>query len=66
MRACLLKIKKTVILERLEKAVAELKEARREIRKDVQLTLKMKGEGDDIADQVMAAVTEAVTSENNF
>jgi hypothetical protein len=66
LRACLVKDRKTLILERLEKAVAKLKEARREIRKSVQLTLEMKGDGDDIADQVMAAVAEAFAGENIF
>ena len=54
--------KKTLILERITKAVEKLKEARREIRECAQLTLEMKDAGDGAADEVLAAVAEAFAS----
>ena len=59
---CLLEIKKIMILEQLEHALTKLKQARLEIREAVQETLKIKEDGDDIADQVVAIVTEVVTA----
>jgi len=44
------------ILERLERAVDKLKEARKEIHEAVLAALEMKEGGNDIADQVVAAM----------
>jgi hypothetical protein len=56
---------KTLILERLEKAVEKLKEARLEIRKAVQAVIRMKEGGDDIANQALTAVVETFSGEGN-
>jgi demethoxyubiquinone hydroxylase (CLK1/Coq7/Cat5 family) len=55
---------KTVISNQLEKAVERLKEARREIQQTIQKILRMKEDGDDIADQAIAAIAEALTNDN--
>jgi hypothetical protein len=54
----LVEAKKIEILEQLENAITKLKEARLEIRKAVQMVLKIKEAGDDIANQVVAAVAQ--------
>lgn len=54
---------KAEFVNRLECAVEKLKDARKEIREAVLAALKMKEDGDDIADCVMAAMT-ALASEN--
>jgi hypothetical protein len=56
---------KSVILERLERAVEKLKEAREEIRQAVQVILGMKEAGDDIADHAMVAVAETFGNDGN-
>jgi hypothetical protein len=56
---------KTVILERLGRAVEKLKEARKKIRQAVQVILKMKEAGDELADQALAAVVEMYPSVGN-
>lgn len=63
---CNFEEKKFEILVRLQKAIEKLKEARQEIHTTVQLAMKMKENGDDIADHVMIGVVEAFTSYNNF
>jgi predicted RNA-binding Zn ribbon-like protein len=55
-----------LILKRLEKAVEKLKEARREIREAIQAVVRMQEAGDDVADQAIAAVVEAFTSDGNL
>ncbi len=62
---CYVAEKKIMILEHLEEAVAKLREARREIRKVVRWTLEMKGDGDDIADQVLDSMVEAFANEDS-
>ncbi len=62
---CYVGDKKIMILKQLEQAVAKLREARREIRKIVRWTLEMKGDGDDVADQVLDSVVEAFTSQDS-
>ena len=54
---------KTLLLKQLERAVMNLKEARREIVQVVQAIMRMKEAGDDIADQAVAAVNEAFSSD---
>ena len=54
---------KAEFVNRLECAVEKLKDARKEIREAVLAALKMKEDGDDIADCVMAAMA-ALASEN--
>ena len=54
--------KKKKILKRLQKAIERLQDARKEIHETVQLTIQMKEDGDDIADNVMVGVIEAFTS----
>lgn len=54
------------ILLRLQKAIGKLNEARKEIHTTVQLAMKLKENGDDIADQVMIGVIEAFTCYTNF
>jgi hypothetical protein len=54
----LVEAKKIEILEQLENSITKLKEARLEIRKAVQMVLKIKEAGDDIANQVVAAVAQ--------
>lgn len=56
---------KSVILERLERAVEKLKEAREEIRQAVQVILGMKEAGDDIVDHAIIAVAETFGSDGN-
>jgi hypothetical protein len=56
---------KTVILERLGRAVEKLKQARKEIRYAIQVILEMKEAGDGIADQAVAAVAEMCNSDGN-
>ena len=62
---CLIENKKTIILKRLEKAIHNLKEARKEIHKAVRLTLEMKDAGDGIADKIIVAVAETFASDGN-
>jgi len=63
---CNVKEKKFEILLRLQKAIRQLKEARKEIHTTVKLAMKLKENGDDIADQVIISVVEAITSYTNF
>ena len=58
--------KKIEILERLQNAIGKLKEARKEIHTTVQLTMNLKENGDDIADQILIGIIEAFTSYSNF
>lgn len=63
---CNVKGKKIEILLRLQKAIVKLQEARKEIHTSVQAAMKLKENGDDIADQVIIGVVEAFTSHTNF
>jgi len=49
---------KKVLLKRLEEAVEKLKEARQEIHAAIQLVLRMKEAGDDMAEPAIAALAE--------
>jgi hypothetical protein len=62
---CLIENRKTLVLRRLETTIQKLKEARREIRKVIQQTLKMKEAGDDIANPVIVAVAKTFASDDN-
>ena len=58
-----MEVKKAEVLKRLERAIEKLKEAHKEIREALLAAMKMKKDGDDIADYVMAVVA-ALSSEN--
>ena len=60
------KEKKTEIVIRLQMAIEKLKEAWKEINTTVQLTMNLKENGDDITEQVMIGVVEAVSINTNF
>jgi uncharacterized coiled-coil DUF342 family protein len=62
---CLIENKKALVIKRIEAAIQKLKETRREVRKLIQQALEMKEAGDDIANQVIAAVAEAFASDGN-
>lgn len=51
------------LLEKLERAIQKLKEARKEIHEAVLAALEMKESGNDIADQVMAAMAVLATDD---
>jgi hypothetical protein len=55
---------KAQILQKLERAIEKLKEARKEIHEVVLAALEMKESGNDIADQVIHAM--AVLSTDDF
>ncbi len=54
-----------IILRRLERTVEKLKEARTEIQQTIQIILRMKENGDDIADQTIRAVAEMYPNVSN-
>jgi len=54
---------KTQILQKLERAIEKLKEARREIHEAVLAALEMKEAGNDIADQVIDAMAVLATDD---
>ena len=56
---------KKVLLKRLEEAVEKLKEARQDIHTAIQLVLRMKEAGDDLAEPAVAAVAEMYPWEGN-
>jgi hypothetical protein len=56
---------KKVLLKRLEKAVEKLKEARQDIHMAIQLILRMKEAGDDMAEPAIAAVAEMYPWQGN-
>ena len=60
------KEKKTEIVIRLQMAIEKLKETWKEINTTVQLTMNLKENGDDITEQVMICVVEAVSINTNF
>jgi hypothetical protein len=56
---------KKFLLKRLEVAVEKLKEARKEIHVAIQLILRMKEAGDDMAEPAVAAVAEMYPWDGN-
>jgi len=56
----LLEVKKLLILEQLENAIAKMKDTQSELREVVKETLKMKEAGDDIANQVFATIAQVL------
>jgi hypothetical protein len=63
--SCQIEEKKTIVLEILKGAIKNLKEARKKINKAVLLTLEMKKAGDEVANEVIAAVAEVFASDCN-
>lgn len=53
--------KKIELLEQLQNSITKLKEARLEIQNAIQVALKLKEAGDDIAERVVAAVAQIFT-----
>ena len=60
------KEKKAKILVRLQKAIEKLQEARQEIHELVLLTIHLKENSDDIADEIIIGVIEAFTDYHDF
>jgi hypothetical protein len=61
----LVEAKKIEILEQLENAITKLKESRLEIHKATQMALKMKENGNDIANQVVGTIAQIFTGNDN-
>lgn len=64
--SCSVEEEKAQIIFRLQKAINKLQEARAEIHKLVLLTIDLKENSDDIADQVLAGVIQAFTDYSDF
>ena len=65
-KSCSVEEKKAQILVRLQKAIQKLHEARQEVHKLVLLTMNLKENSDDIADEVLNGVIQAFTDYKDF
>ena len=57
-------VEKSVLKVQLKKAVEKLKEAREELRQAIQAIMMIKEDGDDLAEQAIAAAAEPSTSDS--